>query len=91
MISDFLEHGLFHYGRGAQFFEGLVKQSVLLGQLLQMLLVWHDQRDRELLGGITINANVLNNSTSFQFRFNLSKRDVFAGLQLNQILLTILG
>lgn len=89
MFSDFLEHGLFHYGRGAQFFEGLVEQCVLLGQLLQMLLVWHDQRDRELLGGITINANVLNNSTSFQFRFHLSERDIFAGLQLHQILLTV--
>lgn len=62
---------------------------MFLCQLLQMVLVGNDQRHCVLLCRISVYANVLDDSASLKLRFNFAKGNILAGLQLNQILLTI--
>ncbi len=55
----------------------------------QLVSIRHDERDGVRLGGIAVGANVFDQRTSFQLRFDFAEGNVFAKLQLDQILLAI--
>ena len=89
MFGNLLDDSLFHLWRLTQNFKCQIFHAMLLCQLLQMFLIGHHQCDGVLFHGITIDANVLNNTACFQLGLDLAQAHIFTGLQLNQILFTI--
>lgn len=89
MFGQLLHNGLLHDWGRTQLLELHTLESLPLGNLVQVLRVRHNQRHRVLLRRVTVHADVLHHRAGLQFRFHLAQGYVLAGLQLDQILLTI--
>ena len=55
----------------------------------QLVSIGNDESNGVGVGTVAVDADVFNERTSLQFRFNFAERNVLAELQLDQVLLAI--